>query len=116
MHICPCPNTRQLSRICREFLSIVNANLWIDNDPLVKVRQLAAVELRKRVRQKSGDLWVQLPQESREQIKSELPKLILAEPKYVRIYRGYLLFFQPVYFSVSLFVIPLLVLWHPSRR
>jgi hypothetical protein len=50
------------------------------SSPEFAIRQLAAVELRKRVRQKSGDLWVQLPQESREQIKSELPKLILAEP------------------------------------
>ncbi|KAN0088830.1 Armadillo-type fold [Tylopilus felleus] len=50
------------------------------SSPEFAVRQLAAVELRKRVKQKSGDLWMQLPQESREQIKSELPKLILAEP------------------------------------
>ncbi|KAG9309494.1 ARM repeat-containing protein [Chiua virens] len=49
------------------------------SSPESAVRQLAAVELRKRVRQKSGDLWVQLPQDSREQIKNELPKLILKE-------------------------------------
>ena len=34
MHICPRPNTRQLSRICRE-LSIANADLGINDDPLV---------------------------------------------------------------------------------
>ncbi|KIJ20624.1 phosphatidylinositol 3-kinase [Paxillus involutus ATCC 200175] len=50
------------------------------SSPEFAIRQLAAVELRKRVRQQSGDLWVQLPQAAREQIKNELPQLILAEP------------------------------------
>ncbi|KAG5353801.1 hypothetical protein C0989_001918 [Termitomyces sp. Mn162] len=43
------------------------------------VRQLAAVELRKRVAQNSGNLWITLPQNEREEIKSRLPELILAE-------------------------------------
>jgi hypothetical protein len=51
------------------------------SSPESPIRQLAAVELRKRVRHKSGDFWVQLPQATREQIKSELPQMILAEPE-----------------------------------
>jgi Importin-beta N-terminal domain len=47
----------------------------------IKVRQLAAVEMRKRVSQNSGNLWTMLPQNEREEIKSKLPELILAEPK-----------------------------------
>jgi hypothetical protein len=35
MHTCPCPNPRQLSRICREFLSITDADLGINDDPLL---------------------------------------------------------------------------------
>ncbi|KAG2738800.1 ARM repeat-containing protein [Suillus brevipes Sb2] len=35
--------------------------------------------MRKRVSQKSGDLWMQLPQDVRLQIKEQLPILILAE-------------------------------------
>ena len=44
------------------------------------VRQLAAVELRKRISQKSGELWVLVPQSEREEIKSRLPEITLAEP------------------------------------
>ncbi|EGN95021.1 hypothetical protein SERLA73DRAFT_77038 [Serpula lacrymans var. lacrymans S7.3] len=50
------------------------------SSPEVAVRQLAAVEMRKRINQKSGDLWTQLPQDERQQIKDKLPELILAEP------------------------------------
>ncbi|GLB41795.1 putative ARM repeat-containing protein [Lyophyllum shimeji] len=50
------------------------------SSPEQAVRQLAAVELRKRVAQNSGNLWTLLPQDEREQIKSKLPELILAEP------------------------------------
>ncbi|KAG2110622.1 armadillo-type protein [Suillus discolor] len=49
------------------------------SSPEIAVRQLAAVEMRKRVSQKSGDLWMQLPQDVRSQIKDQLPILILAE-------------------------------------
>ncbi|RDB23353.1 putative importin subunit beta-4 [Hypsizygus marmoreus] len=49
------------------------------SSPEQAVRQLSAVELRKRVTQNSGNLWTQLPQNEREQIKSKLPELILAE-------------------------------------
>ncbi|KAG1864849.1 armadillo-type protein [Suillus subluteus] len=49
------------------------------SSPESAVRQLAAVEMRKRVAQKSGDLWMQLPQDVRSQIKDQLPVLILAE-------------------------------------
>ena len=37
---------------------------------------------------------MQLPQDAREQIKSELPKLILAEPKYVLMCHSYVLMFN----------------------
>lgn len=50
---------------------------------MAQVRQLAAVELRKRISQHSGDLWVQCSVSERDQIKAKLPELILAEPKYV---------------------------------
>ncbi|KAG6891210.1 hypothetical protein C0995_008462 [Termitomyces sp. Mi166 len=49
------------------------------SSPEQPVRQLAAVELRKRVSQSSGNLWISLPQNEREEIKSRLPELILAE-------------------------------------
>lgn len=39
--------------------------------------------MRKRVSQKSGDLWMQLPQDVRSQIKEQLPILILAEQEFV---------------------------------
>ncbi|KAJ7876801.1 armadillo-type protein [Mycena leptocephala] len=44
------------------------------------VRQLAAVEMRKRVSQNSGNMWGQLPQSDREQIKEKLPQIVLADP------------------------------------
>ena len=47
----------------------------------LQIRQLSAVELRKRVAQNSGNLWTALPQDEREQIKSKLPEVILAETK-----------------------------------
>jgi importin-4 len=47
----------------------------------LQVRQLAAVELRKRATDSSGDLWLQLPQNEREQIKAKLPDLVLGDPK-----------------------------------
>ncbi|TFK40003.1 ARM repeat-containing protein [Crucibulum laeve] len=50
------------------------------SSPEIPVRQLAAVEMRKRVAQHSGNLWTQLPQNEREQIKTKLPELIVAEP------------------------------------
>ncbi|EIW79292.1 ARM repeat-containing protein [Coniophora puteana RWD-64-598 SS2] len=53
----------------------------IASSPENAVRQLGAVELRKRILQKSGDLWIQLPQEERQTIKSKLPELVLQEPE-----------------------------------
>ncbi|GAB1517492.1 hypothetical protein RhiTH_000541 [Rhizoctonia solani] len=44
------------------------------------IRQLAAVELRKRVNQHQGQLWVQVPQNIRAAIKSRVTEVILAEP------------------------------------
>ncbi|KAI0782615.1 ARM repeat-containing protein [Abortiporus biennis] len=52
----------------------------IASSPDQAVRQLAAVELRKRISQNSGDLWLQVPQDEREQIKAKLPELVLGEP------------------------------------
>ncbi len=46
-----------------------------------QVRQLAAVELRKRISQNSGDLWLQVAADQREQIKSKLPEIVLSESK-----------------------------------
>lgn len=54
-----------------------------------QVRQLAAVELRKRV----TSLWIQLPVEERDQIKEKLPEVILVE--------------QQCVFPVSLFLLSL---------
>ncbi|TFY80970.1 hypothetical protein EWM64_g3040 [Hericium alpestre] len=51
----------------------------IASSPEIAVRQLAAVEMRKRVFQSSGDLWTTTSQEDREQIKAKLPELILSE-------------------------------------
>ncbi|KAF8636402.1 hypothetical protein AX17_003584 [Amanita inopinata Kibby_2008] len=50
------------------------------NSPEQAVRQLAAVEMRKRVGQNSGKLWTILSQSEREEIKTKLPDLVLAEP------------------------------------
>ena len=47
------------------------------------MRQLAAVELRKRISAQTGDLWIQVPAEQRNEIKSKLPELILAESRCV---------------------------------
>lgn len=49
------------------------------SSPEVAVRQLAAVEMRKRVITKSGDLWKQLPPQDREEIKQKLPELCINE-------------------------------------
>ncbi|PPQ67700.1 hypothetical protein CVT24_002756, partial [Panaeolus cyanescens] len=49
------------------------------SSPEFSVRQLAAVELRKRVNNNSGNLWTQLPQSEREEIKQKLPELIIQE-------------------------------------
>ncbi|KAJ7224327.1 armadillo-type protein [Mycena pura] len=45
------------------------------------VRQLAAVETRKRVAQNSGALWAQLPQSDREQLKQKLLEIVLVDPQ-----------------------------------
>jgi importin-4 len=39
--------------------------------------------MRKRVSINSGELWLQVPQNEREEIKANLPQLILVETKYV---------------------------------
>ncbi|TBU45281.1 ARM repeat-containing protein [Dichomitus squalens] len=49
------------------------------SSPEQAVRQLAAVELRKRTIQASGDFWTQVDANSREEIKGKLPEIVLAE-------------------------------------
>uniref|UniRef100_A0A8H7XV39 Importin N-terminal domain-containing protein n=1 Tax=Psilocybe cubensis TaxID=181762 RepID=A0A8H7XV39_PSICU len=49
------------------------------SSPEVSVRQLAAVELRKRVSQNNNHLWLQLSPAERDSIKASLPQLILSE-------------------------------------
>ncbi|KAI0372648.1 ARM repeat-containing protein [Pilatotrama ljubarskyi] len=51
----------------------------IASSPEQPVRQLAAVELRKRIAQNSGDFWLQLDADQREQIKAKLPEIVLSE-------------------------------------
>ncbi|KAJ4470445.1 armadillo-type protein [Lentinula aciculospora] len=51
----------------------------ITSSPDQAIRQLAAVELRKRVASNSGALWTMISQDEREQIKTKFPELILAE-------------------------------------
>ncbi|KAF9244087.1 ARM repeat-containing protein [Melanogaster broomeanus] len=74
-------DTAQLKAATAQLNTDYYKNPILASSPEFPVRQLAAVELRKRVRQKSGDFWVQLPQDTREEIKSKLPQLILAEPQ-----------------------------------
>ncbi|KAI0310316.1 armadillo-type protein, partial [Amylostereum chailletii] len=51
----------------------------IASSPEIAVRQLAGVEMLKRVSQDGDDLWTQVPEADREQIKADLPKLVLNE-------------------------------------
>ena len=48
-----------------------------------QVRQLAAIEMRKRVSLNSGNLWLQVTQSDREQLKTQLPEMVLRESKLV---------------------------------
>ncbi|QRW00314.1 importin subunit beta-4 [Ceratobasidium sp. AG-Ba] len=52
----------------------------ITSSPDQNIRQLAAVELRKRVNQHQGQLWVNVPQNLRAAIKERITQIILAEP------------------------------------
>ncbi|KAF9077913.1 armadillo-type protein [Rhodocollybia butyracea] len=51
----------------------------VTSSPEQAIRQLAAVEMRKRVAFNSGHMWTMLSQDEREQIKTKFPELILAE-------------------------------------
>ncbi|KAI9451749.1 ARM repeat-containing protein [Lactarius psammicola] len=51
----------------------------IANSQEIPVRQLAAIEMRKRVSANSGSLWLEVPQLNREQLKSQLPEIVLRE-------------------------------------
>lgn len=42
--------------------------------------------MRKRVSQNSGELWLNLEQVQREEIKGKLPELVLADPKCVIVH------------------------------
>ncbi|KZT21128.1 ARM repeat-containing protein [Neolentinus lepideus HHB14362 ss-1] len=52
----------------------------IASSPTEAVRQLAGVEIRKRVINNSGALWIEVPQNQRDEIKSQLFGLTLNEP------------------------------------
>ncbi|KAJ7281608.1 armadillo-type protein [Mycena rebaudengoi] len=56
---------------------IVGLVTIIASSPEKAVRQLAAVELRKRIAQNSGALWGQVQQTDREHIKTKLPEVVL---------------------------------------
>jgi hypothetical protein len=51
----------------------------IANAQEIPVRQLAAIEMRKRVSLNSGNLWLEVSQLNREQLKSQLPEVVLRE-------------------------------------
>ncbi|KAH8081339.1 ARM repeat-containing protein [Cristinia sonorae] len=51
----------------------------IASSPNQAIRQLAAVEMRKRVVQNKGDLWLKAAPAAREEIKARLPEIVLAE-------------------------------------
>lgn len=66
----------------------VRLRCWPSRDKQLisgQVKQLAAVEMRKRVSQKSGALWALLDRVQRDEIKAKLPELIIAETKYVYV-------------------------------
>lgn len=51
------------------------------------MRQLGAIEMRKRVAMNSGNLWLQVPQADREHLKTQLPQIVLRESKFVSLAR-----------------------------
>lgn len=55
----------------------------VASSPMDPVRQLAAVELRKRVGNSNGNLWKNCPQDIRTSIKSRLLEVILVENRCV---------------------------------
>ena len=65
----------------RKFLQVLISRSVVKSTNVSQVRQLAAVELRKRIIQNSGNLWTVLAQNEREEIKDRLPELSLAETK-----------------------------------
>ncbi len=81
----PCPRVyhrqfRRTSRTCRSLCQLVERGI---NATVYQIRQLAAVELRKRIDYDSGKLWMSVPQTEREQLKANFPELILKEQRYV---------------------------------
>lgn len=77
MHTCSC---KYLSEFTSRSCTLLSYEIILPFQSY-QVRQLSAVELRKRVAQNSGNLWTALPQNEREQIKSKIPDIILAETK-----------------------------------
>lgn len=55
----------------------------VASSPMDPIRQLAAVELRKRIGNSNGNLWKNCPQELRSSIKSRLLEVILVEHRWV---------------------------------
>lgn len=86
----PCSNSNNLEftwSIGAHSPSFQKMSNWLGS----QVRQLAAVELRKRVTQKSGVLWINTSQDEREQIKERLPELIIAEQKYFHVFWAWII-------------------------
>ncbi|OCH91411.1 ARM repeat-containing protein [Obba rivulosa] len=52
----------------------------IASSPDQAIRQLAAVELRKRISVGSGELWIVISPDQRQEIRSKLPELVLNDP------------------------------------
>ncbi|KIY62189.1 ARM repeat-containing protein [Cylindrobasidium torrendii FP15055 ss-10] len=52
----------------------------IASSPEFPLRQLAAVELRKRIAYDSGKLWLEVSQDLRDSLKTKLPEIIFKEP------------------------------------
>jgi hypothetical protein len=58
----------------------------------LQIRQLAAVELRKRIMTKDGKMWLQNSQEIRNQIKANVLEVVVKENSFVLLTRSLSLF------------------------
>ncbi|EMD38718.1 hypothetical protein CERSUDRAFT_112448 [Gelatoporia subvermispora B] len=73
--------TAQLNReFYKNPLCIPALTSIIASSPDQAIRQLAAVELRKRISQGSGELWITVSSDQRQEIRSKLPELVLNDP------------------------------------
>jgi hypothetical protein len=63
----------------------------------LQIRQLAAVELRKRIMTKDGKMWLQNSQEIRNQIKANVLEVVVKENSFVLLTRSLSLSFDPLH-------------------